>query len=295
MNSFFRGGLIIAATVFSGFAAKRVFSPRAHFVAHHFVCASCSDVKNVVNAYVSEEATHKLALIDFDETLAKGKKPEGGSAWFGKSMKYLQDEKKLSFPEARDAILGLYTKHLYSNEAELVENEWPQLIELLHKQEIPVALLTRRSSDFGEVTTSWAERLGVRLTQGYFGEEEVVPLVKDPARHYKGALFCGLNTKQETLVYYLDKRHKHAPFKEHLAVLFADDDERHLKDLAEGLEKFAYAHGISVIFYGVHYTALKESSEAFELSAGHIKELEDVYSAYNFSSEKTITRDGVAA
>lgn len=288
MNSFLRSGLIITATVFSGLAVRRTFSTHARFVAHHFVCGSCSDVKNVVNDYVRQEATHKLALLDFDETLAKGKKPEGGGAWFGKSMKYLQDEKKLSFSEARDVILGLYTKHLTSNDAELVETEWPELIEFLHQKKIPVALLTRRSSHFGEITNFWAERLDIKLTQGYFGNEEIVSLPKDPVRHYKGALFCGTNTKQETLAHYLDKRHKHAPFKEHLAVLFADDDERNLKDVSQGLEKFAYAHGIEVTFYGVHYTALKESSASFELNAGHIKELEDVYSAYNSSDEKSI-------
>lgn len=295
MNSFFRGGLIITATLFSGFAVKRAFSTQVRFVEHRFSCGSCSDIKNVVHLYVREEASHKLALVDFDETLAKGKKPEGGGPWFGKSMKYLQEEKKLSFGESRDAVVGLYTKHLLANDAELVENAWPQLLELLHKQEIPVAILTRRSSDFGDITTHWAERLGVKLTHGYFGKEEVVQLAKDPVRHYKGALFCGLNTKQETLTYYLAKRHKEVPFQVSLAVLFADDDERHLSDVAEGLKKFAQAEGIAVTFYGVHYTALKEIGESFELSAAHIKELEAAHSAYNTSVETALEKDRVLA
>lgn len=256
------------------------------FVERSISCSSLNKIKALIGDIVSYRNQELIAIFDIDETLVRRSgTQDGGSEWFTQSIYYLQKTRNLSFKEARNVVYPLYKKYLTLTPIVLMDNRWHDIFNMLKKRAIPVIALTRRSAELSRFTIESLEGLGLTFSERYLGPDSSVQLSKELAIHLKGALFSGLNTKDETLEYFMTKRHQERPFLSKMVILYVDNSELHLESVSRALHTFAEKNEIAITLYAVHYKNLQHI--AFEMIDRHKAELEEAYDHFVLSKGTT--------
>lgn len=252
------------------------------FIEHSITCTSLNKIKAVIGEIVSHKDQEVIAIFDVDETLVRRSgTQDGGSEWFTQSIYYLQKTRSLSFKEARNAVYPLYKKYLTLTPIVLMDNRWHDVFNMLKKRAFPVIALTRRSAELSHFTIESLERLGLTFSADYLGADGSAQLSKEIGSHLKGALFSGLNSKDETFEYFMTKRHRERPFFSKMVIVYVDNSELHLESVSRALHAFAEENDIAITLYLVHYQNLRNT--AFEMTARHKAELEEAYDHYVLS------------
>lgn len=262
-------------------------SQQGVFKGHLFSASSVAEVHSIIHDIKkTSDQHHTLILFDVDETLVQQKETITGShEWFSQSVAYLES-KGLSFNEARHLVVPLQWHYHHHNELELTDVGWPELLEHLNEDHIGRVVLTRRTHPMAELTSVWFERLNLRFSENYFGEDSIVELEGNSVGSYKGKLFCGNNTKGNTLFHFMKMRHAVTPYKDRITVIFIDDREEYFSCVSSALSQFSQDYNVDINFYGIHFVALHAKIKNFLLCEEDKASLDDAYQKYQASLEK---------
>lgn len=244
---------------------------------------AASEIRTFFDEYKMQDShdnVDRIILCDADDTLVKPSGLSGSSVWFFEAASYLMHTKSITKPEAFRSLERLVNDFIGKASFELVENEWPSVIQHFYDHNFPVVVVTGRTAAVANATVEWLKKFNIPVSHDYFGEEQEVFLPLDKARHYQGTLHCGAHPKGEVVAHFMKQRHDLFPFKKRIDVFLIDDREHYLDQLSRGLESLANELQADIVYYRVHYIPELGYPDTYNLSEEEIGAIEQAYALY---------------
>jgi len=205
---------------------------------------------NEINQY-TDSSTNTLVIFDIDNTILEPTSAEGGDQWFYAAINHFKKQ-GLSYQEAYDKVMPIYTKLSKKNGVKLVEKEVVSIIHRLQKHKFLVIALTSRSQPIKETTINQLTSLNINLSNKQFDNKNFSFNLKIPASFKSGILFCGDNDKGEILTKFLEQTSS----KPNL-IIFIDDKKQYLTSVKVALNKN------NIPFIGLRYGYLDNKVNNF--------------------------------